>query len=250
MIKKSTEFSYKEIDLEGLETLKVIADAEKFNNWTFEVISPFCNGKILEIGSGIGNISSRFIQNNFNIWLSDIRYNYRSFLNQKFSNEISKEKILDLDLVHPQFESIYATLIGTFDTVFALNVIEHIEDHEKAINNCRSLLRPGGKLIILVPAYKNLYNSFDKELMHYRRYNSNLLVSLFQAQNLEIIDSFYFNAGGIPGWFVSGFIQKNKTIPASQMKIYDALVPVFKIIDKLLFRRIGLSVICVGKKPL
>jgi hypothetical protein len=86
--------------------------------------------------------------------------------------------------------------------------------------------------------------------MHYRRYNSNLLVSLFQAQNLEIIDSFYFNAGGIPGWFVSGFIQKNKTIPASQMKIYDALVPVFKIIDKLLFRRIGLSVICVGKKPL
>ncbi len=244
------KFDFKELDSEGLETLKVISDATRFNDWTYQTIKPYCHGKILEIGSGIGNISSRFIQNNFNIWLSDIRYNYRSFLNQNFSNEISKEKILDLDLVHPHFESIYATLIGTFDTVFALNVIEHIEEHEKAINNCRSLLRPGGTLIILVPAYMNLYNSFDKELMHYRRYNSNMLVSLFQAQNLEIINSFYFNAGGIPGWFVSGFIQKNKTIPESQMKIYDALVPVFKIIDKVLFRRIGLSVICVGKKPL
>ena len=52
-----SEFSFKEIDEEGMETLKAISEANKFNEWMYERIAPDCSGKILEIGSGIGNIS-------------------------------------------------------------------------------------------------------------------------------------------------------------------------------------------------
>ena len=60
----------KEIDLEGLETLNVIEKANKFNKWMYDTIKPHCKGKILEIGSGIGNISEYFIKDNQNIVLN------------------------------------------------------------------------------------------------------------------------------------------------------------------------------------
>lgn len=71
---------------------------------------------------------------------------------------------------------------------------------------------------------------------------------LFQKQNLSILKSFYFNAAGIAGWFVSGKIQRNKTLPKNQVRLYDWFVPIFKIIDKLLLNRVGLSVISIGMK--
>jgi len=242
------DFQYKEIDPEGFETLSVIANAEHFNTWTFETIRPWCNGKILEIGSGIGNISHCFTEKNYDITISDLRSNYRKFLAQKFPALETQHKILPLDLVHPQFEQEYSNLIGTFDTVFALNVVEHIEDDSKAIANCAILLKKGGNLIILVPAFQSLYNKFDEELYHFKRYRKSDLQKLFSRNALETIKKFYFNAGGIPGWFVSGNLQKNKTIPAGQMKFFDKLVPLFKLVDKVLMNKVGLSVICVGKK--
>lgn len=53
---------------------------------------------------------------------------------------------------------------------------------------------------------------------------------------------------GIFAWFISGKLQGNKTIPQGQMKLYNLLVPFFRIIDILTFRRVGLSTIVVGQK--
>src|SRR6187549_2377935 len=100
-------FEYKEVDPEGFETLSIIADAKNFNNWTFEAIRPWCSGKILEIGSGIRNISGRFVDHNYDITLSDIRSSYRNFLAQKFPGLASENKILPFDLVLKKFDREY-----------------------------------------------------------------------------------------------------------------------------------------------
>ena len=117
-----------------------------------------------------------------------------------------------------------------------------------AIANCKKLLAPGGHLIILVPAFQLLYNGFDKELEHFRRYTRRSLRALFDAQQFEIIKSWYFNLAGILGWFVSGTILRKKTLPAGQLSFYNKLVPIFRIADRLTLNKIGLSVITVGKK--
>jgi SAM-dependent methyltransferase len=244
----ASAFPYKEIDPEGFETLKVISDAVHFNDWTYETVRPFCSGSILEIGSGIGNISSRFIQNGYDITLSDIRQNYREFLAARFPGHAREGKIIGIDLVDPDFNTRHASLAGKFDTVFALNVVEHIRDDEEAISNCAFLLTPGGSLIILVPAFPALYNSFDRELHHFRRYRKKELNNLFGKAGIQVEHSFYFNAGGIPGWFWSGNVQKNKIIPAAQMRTFDRLVPVFRIVDRILFRSVGLSLVMAGRK--
>lgn len=242
------KFDYKDVDQEGHETLSVIAEADNFNRWMYNTIKPYCKGRVLEIGSGVGNISEYFIEDGFNIFLTDIRDSYCEVLRKNFSGRSTVLGVENIDLVDKDFDTKYARHLGTFDTVFALNVIEHIEDDKLAIANCKKLLTNGGNLIILVPAYQFLYNSFDKELFHFRRYLKSQMSALFSANDIPVIRSFYFNVFGILGWFISGKLAKKKIIPASQMMFYNKIIPYAKLLDNFVFRRIGLSAIVIGKK--
>ncbi|MBS0001194.1 MAG: class I SAM-dependent methyltransferase [Cyclobacteriaceae bacterium] len=238
----------KDTDPEGQITLEVISEAHRFNRWMYETIEPFCTGKILEIGSGIGNISAFFLEAGHPIVLSDIRKNYIEHLERQFSDHSNLLGIVQMDLVDPDFMNKNVSMLGTFDTLFALNVVEHIQDDHLAIQNACALLRKGGTLIILVPAFNFLYNQFDRSLGHYRRYTRKSLKALLVRNNLKTLHSRYFNLAGTFGWFVSGKLQKNNTIPGRQMKLYNRLVPAFKMLDKLVLNNAGLSVIAVGRK--
>lgn len=239
-------FQFKEIDHEGMQTLEAISQANHFNHWMYHTIKPYCKGNILEIGSGIGNITKEFIKSDIKITASDIRNNYCSYLSNNYDDYLND--ILLLDIIDPNFDQKFKKYFGSFDTIFALNIVEHVKDDNLAIANCKKLLKKDGHLIILVPAYQALYNKFDKELEHFRRYNLKTLSKLFTDNHLEIIHRQYFNFVAILGWWFSGSVLKKKTIPEGQMKLYNSLVPIFKIIDKIVLNKIGISSIVVGKK--
>jgi len=231
----------------SLETLSVIKKAENFNRWMYQTIKSYCSGQILEIGSGIGNISQFFLREGYQITLSDMRNDYCAKLGDKFSAFGNLRGIVHLDIVHSDFEKEYRNHFSKYDTIFALNVIEHVPDDNLAIRNCHALLKSNGKLIILVPAYPQLYNNFDEGLQHYRRYTKKSLTMLIVKNDFSIIKSQYFNAVGILGWYVSGKLQENKSIPKDQMKAYDNFMPVVKVIDRILLNRVGLSVITIAR---
>ena len=236
------------IDEVGLSTLESLSAADRLNDWMFESIYPFTKGRILEIGSGIGNISECFVKSGTPITLSDYSDHYCNYLDNKFAAEPLVIGIYQIDLADEDFETRYNLLIGRFDTVFALNVVEHIKDDHLAIANCKKLLKPGGHLIILVPAWQTLYNNFDRSLEHYRRYTRRTVTHLFQSQGLDILHTWYFNLAGILGWFVSGTILRKKELPSGQIGLYNKLVPFFRVVDQVTFNKVGLSVIIVGKK--
>jgi SAM-dependent methyltransferase len=232
----------------GTENLEVISDAEKFNQWMYQTIKPHCFGNVLEIGSGIGNMSKFFLNDHFEISLSDLSNEYFKILEAKFSNYTNLKGLFSLDFAEKELEQKYPHLIGQFDTVFALNVLEHVADHEQAIRNCDLLLKPGGKLVILVPAFQSLFNKFDVALEHQRRYTPKSLKKVMSLTGFSIKHTQYYNVIGILGWFVSGKLMRNNTIPGGQMHFYDQLVPVWKIVDWFLKPLLGLSVICVAQK--
>jgi SAM-dependent methyltransferase len=234
-----------EIDKYGISTLEAISQAHAFNEWMYDTIAPFCSGKIIELGSGIGNISTFFIRDKKDIVLSDLRDNYRQYLMDKF--HLPEPNVRSVDMVHDNFEKEYADLLGQFDTVFALNVVEHIEDHHLAMRNAAKLLKKNGNLIILVPAYQWLCNAFDRELGHYRRFTKKTL-SLFIPNNVELVKMRYFNFAGIPGWFVSGSILKKKEISPNAMRLFNRALPIVKLTDLILFKKVGLSVWFVARK--
>ncbi len=242
------KFRFREHDAVGSETLEAIGKARRFNRWMYETIKPWCSGDIMEVGSGHGNISEFFITDHARITLTDIRENYCEKLTSRFSDAESLQGVVQMDLTDPEFEIKHQNLFEKFDTIFALNVVEHIEEDKMAVANCKKLLKKGGMLIILVPSYQSLYNNFDVDLGHFRRYNIASLSSLFEANQLEIIQKQYFNFAGMFGWFFSGRILKKKIIPTGQVKIFDLLVPIFKIGDRIVLNSMGLSTIIVGRK--
>lgn len=238
------EFEFKDVDEEGLENLEAITEADKFNGWMYDSIKSHCSGKILEVGSGIGNISQFFIEDQANIHLSDIRENYLVALKERFPNTNQ----MKLDLVHPEFDKIYANHLDQYDSIFALNVVEHIKDDSLTMANIKKLLKPGGKVIVLVPAFQSLYNVLDKELYHYRRYVPKTLNHIFKVNDITILKTHYFNAMGIPAWFIAGKLAGDKTIKKGKMNFYNAMVPIFKLLDYPMKKIAGLSVICIGQK--
>ncbi len=229
------------IDIQGFLTLDVISAATNFNEWMYKTISPYCSGRILEIGSGIGNISSFFINDNKDIVLSDINSNYHNELKSKFDHPV-----LDIDIAHEDFKTVYHDYLGSFDCVFALNVVEHIASDDTAIKNCKLLLRKGGNLVILVPAYQFLFCDFDLELGHFRRYTATKLKKQIETIGLSVMEAFYFNTFGTIGWFVFGKLLKRKLIPESKMRIFDKLVPAVKHFDVLFGKKFGLSTIVIS----
>jgi len=58
------------------------------------------------------------------------------------------------------------------DVLVMLNVLEHIEDDDSALKNALKLLKPGGSLVIEVPAGPYLFDGYDAELHHFRRYSA------------------------------------------------------------------------------
>jgi SAM-dependent methyltransferase len=245
---QTPELAFKEVDPEGQCTLETLAGAPNFNRWMFETIAPFCASPVLEVGSGIGNISSFLLDAGFAAHLSDLRPHYCRRLRSAFGTHPGCLGVHQLDLVAPDFEQTHAPLLGRFGTVFALNVVEHIADDVRALANCRRLLRPGGHLIVLVPAGAWLYNRLDRELGHYRRYSRHTLEqALVEAGGLDVLRSFCFNLAGTLGWFVSGTLLRNRTPSAALVKLYDRLVWLFQAVDRLTLNRLGLSVITVAR---
>ena len=237
-----------ETDPAGLETLKLFANTGRYNSWLFETLAPFCKDNLLEIGSGIGNISGFLIQRYSQVFLSDLRQEYCELLQKKFVTGNVVKEIYLFDLGEKDFEKKYPQLQTKFDTVLASNVVEHIEDDSMAIGNCHKLLSKRGHAVVLVPAHQWLYNSFDKELGHYRRYTKKKLRTLLEKEGFNVIHTQYFNAAGIFGWWFSGTVLKKKILPQNQLILYNRLIPLIRFTDKMLLHKCGLSVIAVGEK--
>lgn len=75
---------------------------------------------------------------------------------------------------------------GSFDLVFALDVIEHIEDDVQALRECGRILKNGGLLVVTVPAFMALWSPWDEALGHRRRYNALTLAQTGQKAGLSI----------------------------------------------------------------
>jgi SAM-dependent methyltransferase len=232
----------------GLHTLEVIAKADRFNRWMYDQFKHQLKGEILEIGSGIGNISKLVIEEGRTVTLSDYSEEYCDSLKKKFAQDKKVREIISIDLLHPDFEKKYEGYKKRFDSIFLLNVIEHIEDDLMAIKNCNYLLNDEGHLILLAPAYAWLYSSLDKQLGHFRRYSLDSLRGLLKQENFSILSGAYFNFTGIAGWWLFGKILQQKMLSSGEMSVFNKIVPVAKFIDKLVGRRTGLSIIVTGIK--
>ena len=86
----------------------------------------------------------------------------------------------------------------TFDLVAAFDVIEHCEPEAVALAEAFRVLRPGGTLLMSVPAYQWAWTDFDDQNHHHRRYTRRRATSAVRAQGFEILRASYMFAGTFP----------------------------------------------------
>ena len=150
----------------------LLSERYNYNYWIYNNIQKFIGNNILEVGAGIGNITD-FIMFKDKLTLIDIDQNYVHYLNAKYSfRDKSNFSALRADIQDIKSSPL---AIKTYDTIICLNILEHLKNDQKADENMTSLLQPGGRLIILVPALNILYGSMDVSFGHYRRYNKKQL---------------------------------------------------------------------------
>jgi SAM-dependent methyltransferase len=82
---------------------------------------------------------------------------------------------------------------GRWDAVCLFDVLEHVDDEAGALRACRTLLAPGGRLVLTVPAYAWLWSRHDELLGHRRRYTAGSLRAAVRGAGLAIERLTYFN---------------------------------------------------------
>ena len=127
-------------------------------------------------------------------------------------------------------------------------MLEHILDDRLALQNMWATRAPGGRLVMLVPAFQALYCEIDRNLEHHRRYSMTELVEKMETAGFSISEKFYFNPVGAVGWFVVGRVLGARQIQPGHAKGQALLMPVMRAADRLNLP-FGLSVVAIGEKP-
>lgn len=228
---------------DGDTNLRTVHKARKFTDWLFSQISPHLKGRILEVGCGIGTYSEKVVaQFTGEVVLSDVDQTYVKALQKKYQKN-KRVRVSRIDITKK-------LKVGKLDSIFALNVLEHIEDDVLALHNLYESLNPGGRVVLLVPAHEWLFNCLDEAVDHYRRYTKKTLLATVEQTPFAVKKLFYFNFFAIFGWFWNGHILKQTELGGGLMKLFNVLVPIFSFIEKYLFRkRLGISLIIVLEKP-
>jgi SAM-dependent methyltransferase len=230
-------------DAAGAETLEIMSAAPKYNRWMYDAIAPWLGRRVLEIGSGIGNMSAHILAGERErVVLTDIDPWYLDRLREQFQDR-SEVDVQELTLPDPTAESRYAD--EQLDTVVALNVVEHIEDDVGTLRTMAGLLTPGGRAVILVPALQSIFGSLDEELGHFRRYSRASLSAAFERAGLRLEHMTWYNRVGVLGWWLNARVRRVKRIPLDQLRAFDRMVPALRY-ERFFPLPFGQSLIAIG----
>ena len=141
------------------------------------------DARILEIGCGTGHnlpMLSRFGQ----VDAIEIDPAARDIAAERLGKPVSDAPLPQL----PEIER------GAYDLIAVLDVVEHIEDDVAALTAMRDCLKPGGKILITVPAHQWMWSAHDVVNHHHRRYSKATLRRAIIAAGLSSAKLGYFNS--------------------------------------------------------
>lgn len=238
-----TNRSGTEIDYVGSE-LDVFSHVKNWKAYWAKMIAPYLGEEVLDVGAGIGATAINLSGRKYKTWI-----------------ELEPDPKLAERIVQGQKNGTIQTFIevrvGTaddlsahelFDTVLYIDVLEHIEEDRKELENIAKHVRPGGHVIVLSPAHQYLFTEFDRQVGHCRRYNKQQLRAL-KPENFEIVCLKYLDSVGMIASMGNKLLLKSGHPTLAQVKAWDHfMVPVSKLVDTITAHALGKSILSVYKK--
>jgi ubiquinone/menaquinone biosynthesis C-methylase UbiE len=237
--------------IESNDTIEYIGDElnlfKNATNWKYyfsSKIASYIKGDVLEVGAGTG-INTFYLSNKNRSISSWTLLEPDTQLFNLIDENVKKDALLNLSKVNGTIKSVSDKL---YDTIIYIDVLEHIEDSKGEIIQAKKQLKSGGHLIILVPAYNYLYNSFDKRIGHFRRYDKRMLTNEIDNQLVKI-ELFYLDSLGYFASMANKLFLKKELPSLANINFWDKiLIPLSKISDFIFLKAFGKSLIGIYKK--
>ncbi len=135
-----------------------------------------------------------------------------------------------------------------FDSVVATDVLEHIADDGKAVKSLVSFLKPGGWLVVTVPAGQWMFGFHDEMLGHFRRYSCGGLSKLLR-ESVDLVNGRYFGFFLVPVclWY-SKIVRREYPVNRSRSgSWFSSILSVLLSIEKMIKPPTGTSLLMMGR---
>lgn len=229
------------MNYQGTE-LDLFQHARNWKRYFAGTLQPFVSGQVLDVGCGIGANAEFFVNE---------RVSAYTFLepDQALLDRLPAFASHPVLAAAERIHGTTAQLCGRrFDTLLYIDVIEHIEDSKAELERASELLKPGGHLLILVPAFNFLFSEFDRAIGHYRRYDKRMLRDELPS-SLEVTDLRYLDSAGLLLSLGNRLLLRKGMPTAAQVRFWDrCVVPLSRATDKLVLHAFGRSLVCVSRK--
>ncbi len=220
--------------------LELFSIAHNWRSYWMAKLRSHLGHKVLEIGAGLGSVTKQ-LSNKSNSWVAvepdRTMAEFLQFEDLPANTSVICGTIESIDAGNEKFESI-----------LYIDVLEHIENDILEVQKASDLLSTGGKLLILCPAHDWLMSEFDIQIGHYRRYSKASLDQI-RPDGMLHESAIYLDSIGLIASIVNRYLLKQGQPKKSQIKFWDSvLIPVSRIIDRLLMYKVGKTVVVVWKK--
>lgn len=224
--------------------LELFALAENWKRYWSSLVIRYLHGKVLEVGAGIG-ANTRYMKSS----------NVSSWTCLEPDPELALQMRAGFQAI-PQLHDCRVE-VGTtetikkeesFDAILYIDVLEHISDDQSEMQRASNLLRAGGMLIVLAPAQEWLYTPFDRAIGHVRRYTKETLRRC-SPPNCLLSEMVYLDSVGVIASAGNRLFLSRAMPTRQQILFWDRyLVPFSRIIDRMIFRSFGKSILGVWTK--
>lgn len=222
----------------GVENLEVMAEAHNYNAFLVTLILGQLRAgeTIVDFGAGIGTFAKEVVSAGYQVRCIE-------------SDSGLLARILESGLAASA--SLDGLANASVDLLYSLNVLEHIEDDLAALRLCWEKIKPGGRIVIYVPAFQILYSSMDKTVGHFRRYSRVELAQKVRAAGFDVIRNEYVDSAGFfASLFFKCFGNDRGTINRRALMVYDKYIfPLSRLADRVLNRVFGKNVFLIARRP-
>ncbi|MEA2699635.1 MAG: hypothetical protein QOI66_3906 [Myxococcales bacterium] len=228
------------------ELLETARAAPEYNQWVAEQFLPFIGNRVVEVGCGIGNLSEFWADRQIFVGV-DTEPGCVAKSTERFRDR-PNVKIVHDAVGAPDWVQRWSG--HRFDTVIAINVLEHIRDDLGALEGWRQIVESGGggHICIFVPAFEFAFSPFDRRYGHFRRYSKEVLRDKLLAAGLDIEELRYFNMPGLIAWWTMFVMMKRDRDAGDVVPAFSRyIVPMVRRLEARISPPFGNSIVAVCK---
>src|SRR3954447_5407822 len=221
------------------DLLEELTEAVNYRSWLVSLALRYLGARPLEVGSGNGDYAAEFAALGLRITASEGEPGRVEQLAERFD---SLPDVTVRQLTLPVTER------GDYTGVVAYNVLEHIPDDLAAVRALAGLVRPGGAVVLFVPAFSFAFSALDARIGHQRGYRKRDVERLCRTAGLTVERLHYVNSLGLLAWFVGMRLLRLSPQSGPLLKLWDSyVIPLLRRVESRFRPPFGQSVFVVAR---